>query len=542
MIRTFSARLRVLGRFLTGGAVDGRKGALSWGAPRFPSRAGGGARLARFSLASERGDTLIEVLISAMLVGLIVVGTLTGFNSATKASYDGRAHAQAAVCAQQDEERLRGLTTKQLSEQGTTSREVTDTCEPYVKTSGYKGTVYTVTSTAEYVNDKTVGTSCSPKGSADYLRTTSSVKWAALKTRKEVTQSSIVTNPIGSSLLVKIENQVGQGVPGATVTAVGENTNQMLTTNSEGCAIFGSLVAPSVTVTVTKTGWVDHEGEAIPPESLKLVTGQTTSVTYQLGEAGAIKAEFQTTSNKGLPEPTAGDTFVAFQNAIVRTPYFMLEGTMSSSEAAAAADYQTSVVSSPMALFPFQKPPAPGTPEEYTVYAGDCEKNNPEIYEPSFVNATAQVEPGEVAPLKKKLTTPPVMLTVPPVNINVWNSTEALYPGTKTVASGYAVLTNLSCKGMGIIPTNDYSSKTEPKYKHFQPLKQGHLAYHGVPYGVFELCVTNGTHYWKTTFENKKSTGPATPLTNAITKQTETIEGATYGNIFLSSASSGICE
>jgi type II secretory pathway pseudopilin PulG len=479
---------------------------------------------------------MIEVLISALLVGLVVVGTLTGFNSATKASYDGRAHAQAAVCAQQDEERLRGLTTKQLSEQGTTSREVTDTCEPYVKGSGYKGTVYTITSTAEYVNDKTVGTSCSPKGSADYLRTTSSVKWAALKTRKEVTQSSIVTNPIGASLLVKIENQLGQGVSGATVTAVGENTNQTQTTNSEGCAIFGSLVAPSVTVTVTKLGWVDHEGEAIPPESLKLVTGQTTSVTYQLGEAGAIKAEFRTTSNKGTEEPTAGDTFVAFQNAIVRAPYFMLEGTMSSSEAAAAADYQTSVVSSPKALFPFQKPPAPGTPEEYTVYAGDCEKNNPEHYEPSFVNAKAQVEPGAVVEPTKKL-------TVPPVNINVWSSTEAAYPGTKTVASGYATLTNLSCKGVGIIPTNYYSSKTEPKYKHFQPLKQGHLAYHGVPYGEFELCVTNGSHKWTTTFENKKSTGPATPLTNAAAgKQTETIEGATYGNIFLSSASPGICE
>ncbi len=505
MIRTFSARLRVLGRSLTG--------------------------LVTPSLGAETGDTLIEVLVSALLVGLVVVGTLTGFNSATKASYDGRAHAQAAVCAQQDEERMRGLTTKELSELGTSKREVTDTCEPYVKTSGYKGTVYTITSTAEYVNDKTVGTACSPNGSADYLRTTSSVKWAALKTRKEVTQSSIVTNPIGSSLLVKIENQLGEGVPGATVTAVGENTNQTLTTNAEGCAIFGSLVAPSVTVTVTKTGWVDHEGEALPPESLKLVTGQTTSVTYQLGEAGSIKAKFQTTSNSGTSEEAYGDTFVAYQNGIVRAPTFMLEGTISSSVSAAATDYQLSVTS-PKALFPFRTPPAPGTASPYTVYAGDCTGNEPA--KNGGTNVTAQVEPGEEKILTEKL-------TVPPVNITVYSGTETEKTAAKLVTTnGVASITNMACKG--IIPTN---YKTAPSYVHYQPLSSlGHLTYHGQPYGKLELCVSYNNRKWTAEVKNEAS-GPSTPITNATNAsyQKELVGSVYYGDIYLgnSSATTGSC-
>lgn len=521
MMRTFSARLRARGRSLTG--------VLAWGMARI----NGSARFARGRLAPERGDTLVEVLISALVVGLIVVGTLTGFNSATKASYDQRAHAQAAVCAQQDEERMRGLTTKELSELGTSKREVTDTCEPYVSSSGYKGTVYTITSTAQYVSDKTTGTACSPSGSADYLRTTSSVKWAALKNRKEVTQSSIVTNPIGASLLVKIENQLGEGVPGATVTAVGENTNQTLTTNSEGCAIFASLVAPSVTVTVTKTGWVDREGEALPPESLKLVTGQTTSVTYQLGEAGAIKAEFQTTSNTGTVEPTSGDTFVAFQNGIVRAPTFMLEGTISSSVSAATADYKSPVIS-PKALFPFRTPPAPGTASPYTVYAGDCTENEPFKY--GGTNVTAQVEPnGEAIPTEK--------LTVPPVNITVYSGTETEKTAAKLVTTnGVASITNTACKVKGIIPTN---YKTAPSYVHYQPLSSlGHLTYHGQPYGQLELCVSYNNKKWIHEVKNEKASGPSTPITNATnaTYQKELVGSVYYGDIYLGSSSeTGSC-
>src|SRR5277367_4438994 len=87
MIRTFSARLQVLGRFLIGVLVRAAVGGF------------GGVRNLRGSLAPEAGDTLIEVLVSALLVGLIVVATLTGFNETTKVSQDERAHDQASVLA-----------------------------------------------------------------------------------------------------------------------------------------------------------------------------------------------------------------------------------------------------------------------------------------------------------------------------------------------------------------------------------------------------------------------------------------------------------
>ncbi|HME01779.1 MAG TPA: hypothetical protein VKG38_01955, partial [Solirubrobacteraceae bacterium] len=68
---------------------------------------------------SQGGFMLLEVLISALLVGLIAVGTFAGFDSAGRARADERAHAQATQLAEQDEERLRGLTTTQLAQLGT---------------------------------------------------------------------------------------------------------------------------------------------------------------------------------------------------------------------------------------------------------------------------------------------------------------------------------------------------------------------------------------------------------------------------------------
>src|SRR5271170_8137621 len=56
---------------------------------------------------SEEGFMLLEVLITAFLVGLIVVGTFTGFSVANSTSGDQRRHDEAAVLAAESQEQLR---------------------------------------------------------------------------------------------------------------------------------------------------------------------------------------------------------------------------------------------------------------------------------------------------------------------------------------------------------------------------------------------------------------------------------------------------
>ena len=59
-------------------------------------------------LRSERGDTLIEVLVAALLVALIAVASLTGYGAVAHVSGDQRNARAGRALAQQDQARLRG--------------------------------------------------------------------------------------------------------------------------------------------------------------------------------------------------------------------------------------------------------------------------------------------------------------------------------------------------------------------------------------------------------------------------------------------------
>src|ERR1700721_1479764 len=135
MMRTFSARLQARGRSLTGVLAGGRRGAESREAERFPGRAGGGTRTPRVLLGSERGDTLIEIVVSALIVGLIVVGTFTGFRVINRASADPRHHSQASLLASQSQEQLRSDPATALDTLESTPHSYTQTVE---------GTTYTI--------------------------------------------------------------------------------------------------------------------------------------------------------------------------------------------------------------------------------------------------------------------------------------------------------------------------------------------------------------------------------------------------------------
>ena len=67
-------------------------------------------------MAAEAGDTLIEVLISAVLIVAVIVATLTGLNNANHATSLDRERSQADALAQQDEDELAVSRSPKLSE------------------------------------------------------------------------------------------------------------------------------------------------------------------------------------------------------------------------------------------------------------------------------------------------------------------------------------------------------------------------------------------------------------------------------------------
>jgi type II secretory pathway pseudopilin PulG len=421
---------------------------------------------------AQDGFMLIEVMISAMLVALIAVATFNGFSATQKATADERAHSEATALAQQDEERLRGLTAVELGQLGSSTQTVTE-----------NGTVFTITSSAKYVTaGKETFTCETEKGSADYIQTTSSVTWPALGTRPAVSQSSLVAVPSSASLMVSVQNANNEPVQGVTVAVTDPSTSSTVTaeqtTPSSGCVIFGGLTEATAKVVASKSPWVDHSGNTAPEKTVNVTASTLAEAKFTLEDPGAITAEFMSNgaAAKGL-------TFFAYQ-----------------SETSGFVGGSASVASSSATLtglFPFVTPGKPPTENKYSVYAGDCNKNDPvEVTKGIEVkeDPTVQVQPG---------LTKTVKVEVPAV-------TTTVYEGTSS-AKGSVLSANLQT---AMIINTECSAAAPATYEHKVTLSGGGLEPKYQPYAKkLEFCVVAliSSKYYRykspAPFENKVKAG-----------------------------------
>jgi Tfp pilus assembly protein PilV len=306
-------------------------------------------------LRAQRGDTLIEVLIAALLVALIAAASLTGFGAVSGAVGNQRNEEQAATLAQQDQARLRGLTVTQLS--GALGNQAATTV--------IDGTTYTVTSKSQFVSGASGAASCSTSGAtgnADEVATTSTVTWAPLNDgRPPVIVHGIITPAQGGSLIVSATDQNGNGLAGVTAAVTGPSTVSPLTTDSTGCAVFAGLAGGTYTVSYSDPGYVDKNGNPPASWSGPVTSTQTTAATpLQLAQDGALSATFTTFYN-GSSHAATSDTYVAANSVAGITPRVF--GTVSTAN---TNNYSSTIVS-PTTVFPF--------PSAYSVYAGTCNAN-----------------------------------------------------------------------------------------------------------------------------------------------------------------------
>jgi hypothetical protein len=467
----------------------------------------------RTRVVAETGLSLIEVLVASLIVAVIAVGTLTGINAAGRSTAETRSRAQATQLAGQDEERLRGLTPVVLGQLGsvTTSRAENGSCLESVSgkwqywtkgsttfcenPSGLSGTAYsanvfTIASSATYVTAETGGTKSNltcetTSGTANYLQTTSSVSWTTLGTREPVNQSSIVTVPTSNTLLVKVLNQKNEPVEGATVTVSGISPELSQTTPSAGCVVFGSLSATSVKATATKAGWVNENGETAPTAKSPTVSKTaTTAIKFVIAEPGGIFTEFVESGKSAV----SGSTFYAFQTAIAAPDGFV---------GGSATTYNTTAELGKI-MFPFRNvSETPSGTNPYTVFAGDCEANNPHVVNASVTDTTAQVEPNATTHVKVQL---------PKVNVTVKEGTSGAPKGVFASVE-HAMIVNKGCE------TAPAARTGATPYKHEVTVSAGSLVPAYQPYAKeLTLCIvvhnTVAKAYYKysKTFENKGPT------------------------------------
>lgn len=395
---------------------------------------------ARRRLSSQAGDTLIEVVVSALLVALIVVGTFSGLDSTTKATALQRSRSQANALAEQDEERLRALPVGSL---------VALESKPETNTVVVGNTKYTVESHINYIADATATESCTSSATeADYLKTTSKVTWNSIGAGKPVEETGIISPPPGANMIVQI-TESGTALPKATVTVTEltpKSWTHTLETSPKGCAIFALPEGGEYAINAYKTSYVTPNGYSNTDEDEKdtqkvYIPAETTSKEgFSLGHAGKLKVNF-------TPE---GETFTVFNTGI--TSFTKLGNAPHQASLAWFGTEHTyaTPVETPIELYPFTT--------HYIVYAGECESDKPSSIKPENEISVPPGGTGETT------------LSLPQLKLKV-------YSGTTT---GSSLVNEFSGS------TTDTGCGTKRSFT----TTSGVIPHPSLPYGTYNVCVS----------------------------------------------------
>lgn len=313
----------------------------------------------RLSARGEAGFGLIEVMVSAVVIVLVATATVTSIGASQKQSGSTLARGVTANLAEQDQERMKAMSTDDLIGYAAT--------RPVVQGNG----TYTVQSDARLVQGPgSDEVTCTSTGDASqFVRLTTTVTPpAATKGRpqKIVSLESLpITeySPTAGTLIVKLTKADGTtGQPSIPVSLAGPDSRSGVT-NADGCAIFEFLTPGSYVATLNTAGYVDETLSQRRDLSVTVNPAKISSTpTQRYDRAGALSpvrfngnatgtASGITISNGGIPNPST------------RT-------------------FDVAATTSATGLFPFAT-------SAYKAWAGRCALNNPEVWEPAFYTTNA---------------------------------------------------------------------------------------------------------------------------------------------------------
>jgi type IV pilus assembly protein PilV len=314
-------------------------------------------------VGAEAGFTLIEVLVSALIVILLSAGVAGALITTAHFSGDQRLRSQADSLATQDQERLRGLSDQQLSGLDQT------------RTDGLDGSDFIVNSTSTFLD--TGGTSSCTSSAAAYYKIASSVSWTegGGSPPTTIVEESLLSRPVFGDLLVQVNDQTGQWLSGigvAVTAGAAGSGNQSGLTDGNGCVLFAGLTPGSYAVSLNAPNYVDPDGDASPPNEIATVTSTGTAspagLPFHLGLAGSIVGTF-TTSAAGAGGEADGISWLGSGAS-----YGMSGGYRSTTSSTPAGTLTTGL------LFPFDE--STGTPSytgNYTVWGGRCAQQEPPV-------------------------------------------------------------------------------------------------------------------------------------------------------------------
>jgi len=423
---------------------------------------------------------LIEVMVSAVLVIVLALGTLKVIDTSGNVSSQQRSRGIASNLAHAALDRVR-------QSKFTAATNFTTTTNPV----GVDGRTYNVTTTGQWTSSVGSFNSCvtSSSGNAgQYVKVTSTVSWAGMGSVAPVTAQTLVSprpgevNNSTGSFLFMVQTAAGTPVSGATVTMNGSS----LTTGTAGCVAFLAVPPGTYTATYAKAGGyvattgastgsyqaVVTKGNASSKTVLLDVAAKITPVTFVRDDAttGPLWTSYSVSSNLGVD-------YVG--SSSVGTP-------------------STAITNTTTTLFPFSA--------GYQVYSGNCVGNNPLFYKSSF-NTTFPASavlpaPGATVPatayMRKVSITVKNVTKNSALGFNVYANKATSLMSTCTESAGRITVTNT---GVDATTTNTNVKVTNATSKIADVTFTDDL-----PYGVYSYCFDYSGSYY---LFNKNSSSPA---------------------------------
>jgi Tfp pilus assembly protein PilV len=440
----------------------------------------------------EAGFALIEVMVSAVLLIVLSLSTLSVIDRAQATSSNNRSRDVAAQLAQTEQDVIRQMPITALA----------GGYHPAAAIKPVGGINYTVSSDADWVQDSGGAVTCSTTGRVAYLKSTSTVTWPGMGTVKPVTADAIVDPGVAAlgankgALTVLLSGADGTGTPGITVTAGGISS----VTDDNGCAVIANLDAGAQTLTYNTNGYVDKDGNQAVSKAVTVGAGTISQASGLYDLAGTIKT---TIVDDGSPaQPADWPLSVAMDHAQRSTPTLFttpIDGTQSNASTA---------------VFPFAS--------SYKAFVGSCTGNDPSntLYPNAGSASGAQVNPGQ---------TKSVTLTMRKVTVDLGSSSAAtgttLRVSPDTAApSMVPSAPSAPCTGVFTVsaPANGSIPAIGP-----QPDASGKIIV-PLPYGVWRVCATkfvgSPTNRW---FQVKSSawSSSTNPTDESPTVTTSTTTG-----------------
>jgi Tfp pilus assembly protein PilV len=403
-------------------------------------------------VSEQAGITIVEVLVSSILVVLVSLGALGAIDAANRSTAEERHRAQAHGVAEADQARMRSMRISDLANLNQTRTVIADE------------TSYTVVSRGDFVTDSTGTASCDEgTASADYINITSTVSWPSKGSRPAVVTESIVSPPSGSitpdrgALAIEVDDAQGNGIPNVGISGSGAGSFSG-TTGSTGCVIFGDLPVGDYTLSVSgvASGLVDRDGNPPDNHPTSVIGESTNTVVLQYADPGSVPVTFTTRVGGSLVASKA-DSIMLFNTGMTTPKAFGTPGTQA-----------TTITAAP--LFPFSTPDA--------VYAGTCEGDNPN---------PADDEPPPVPQAVADVTVPPggsapATIQLPALFIISRSGTSVFNPGS--LVSGATV--RIADRNCPDDPTTGFK-------RTFTTNAQGTLDNPGLPYSNYDVCVGNSS-------------------------------------------------